>query len=336
MGAKKLVIYKMPKKFDLESALKFSVDMDKLTIDDEFILDHKNVKRVEPFGLLLIASKIRSISKKKNVKITGYKNNMSYAAHMGYFDSINIEYGKKIGQANGNDNYKPITKESINALNIKAFNKYGTDTLKYIEEEISKPLAKVLGRTDIRIINNLTFCISEIIRNVIEHSESNDFWFAAQYWPSRSLVEFSILDEGTGIGKSLQKNKKINFKSNKEALQLSINAGVTSSEKKKHKKIEDNSGFGLFMSSSICSRLGDFALCSGDACVIKKNKYMFTKNASFEGTIIRMRLNTNLINDIQKVKTESLAIGNKVAKELENEKNITLEIVKQINNEEEL
>ncbi|MDM0609497.1 hypothetical protein QTH09_00470 [Clostridium perfringens] len=223
----------MPKDFNLENSLKFCELLDELEYDEIYEYNYKNMSTVEPFGMLIIGSKIRKFKMEKNKSYhtnSNYERN-GYAGHMGYFKSIGVDFGKKPGEANGNDNYIPLTVENVNEVYHKLyFDKAYEGYLglnDYIERNIATALANVISRKDKVIKDNLTFCISELIRNVFEHSKSKDIWYSGQYWPQKDLVEISILDEGTGITESLRRNKKIEFSGDEEALKLCVEPGVT-------------------------------------------------------------------------------------------------------------
>jgi hypothetical protein len=209
---------------------------------------------------------------------------------MGFFKCVNQGFGKAPGEAIGNCNYIPITYISLNELRKNA-----ADNLQPIPEYIEKafhPLAAVLSRNNSKVINTFLFAIREMIRNIEEHSNAPGVWFVGQYWPSYELVEIAILDEGIGIYKSLMDSGYYRFNDTEEALLMSLQPGISRSFKGKQKgrSIYENSGYGLFMTSQICSNGGSFSICSsGNALIIKDSKTVI-KKVAFCGTAIQLQL----------------------------------------------
>ena len=293
---------KIPRSFDLNQSLKFTLTLDKIPKDNKYVYDYGDLRTVEPFGMLLSSSKIRRFLC-DNMEASHYDTNYEekeYAAHMGYFQSVKLDYGKKPGEARGNQNYIPLTAINIKDSYIEAVLNRGISIEKYIENEFAYKLAGILSRENPKIKKILVFCITEIIRNVYDHSESEILWFSAQYWPSKDLVEIAILDEGKGIASTLKRNKKNHITNNEEALFLCIKPGVSKSlEKKESHDIYSNKGFGLFMTSRICEIGGSFAICSGTNCLILDNTGIKNKECSFDGTAIRLRLNPSKLEGIK-------------------------------------
>lgn len=97
----------------------------------------------------------------------------------------------------------------------------------------------------------------ELIRNVLEHSQSENFWYTGQYQPTKGIVEVAILDEGIGMKKSSMKNRKLSIKDDEDAIRLAIQAGISKSGVGRVGRDEyDNSGFGLYMITNFCRKGG--------------------------------------------------------------------------------
>lgn len=230
----------------------------------------------------------------------------TYAAHMGFWQAVRQDYGKKPGEASGSSTYIPLTEIKINDILEQSKKKY-----EYISETIereSERLASLLSRQNKTLDKLFGYLIREIIRNIEEHSEAESIWIAGQYWPSRRTVEIAILDEGIGIKNSLIRNRyyKDYIEDDLDALVLALEPGVSrtySKTKKTTESVWDNSGYGLYMTSSLCTSLGgDFLICSGEKAILLEANGHEVVNTNFNGTAIRMRLNTDNINDIEKIR----------------------------------
>lgn len=309
---------KIPKSFDLREVLEFTKLLEEFPLYSEYVYDYNNLRNLEPFGMLIVSSKLREFYRSKSESkhsVIGYDNN-SYASHMGFYQSAQIDYGKKPGEAKGSRNYVPITHIDIMASYGDAMFNKGLSIEEYIEKEFADKLVGIVSTEGTELRETLTFCITEIIRNVYDHSKSKQLCFAGQYWPNRDLVEISILDEGSGIANTLKRNKNFVIESDKDALELSLKPGVTKSlNTKKSSDIYSNQGFGLFMTSKICEIAGDFSICSGDKCLLIKDGESNFNECSFNGTVIRLRLKPSKIKyvDLAKIRAE----GNEIAKKIE-------------------
>lgn len=314
----------IPRRLDLENSLEFCRCLSNVINDKEYIYDYRNTSNAEPFGMLLTASKIKkfvSEHSNSNHKCSNFER-LTYLAHMGYFKSFNLDFGKKPGEAPGSDTYIPITEIKIKESYVDAFYK-DINIQKYIQI-IASDLSKILSRSNDYLKQILTYCITEIIRNVYDHSKSRSLWYAAQYWPTKGLVEVAIIDEGMGIKKSFAvKNKQYEIESDLDAIKFSVLPGITRTTNKKDPyDIFSNSGYGLFMTRNICKKYGDFAICSGKKCCIFSGNNYKIIDTNFDGTIIRIRINTtfidksdiNLDNSLSSLRTEGAQIEKDITK----------------------
>ncbi|MCY8045782.1 hypothetical protein MOC94_20015 [Bacillus haynesii] len=270
---------------------------------DEVVFDHQYLGTVEPFGMLLVGSKIRNLVKKnKNIEFSDINfKEKEYAAHMGFFQSVYQDYGKKPGEAAGSSKYVPITLLKVKELKLESYER--KEEVQETIERKSTQLAKVLSQGKKNLQEILAYSIRELIRNIVEHSTSETCWFAGQYWPTKNKVEIALLDEGVGITQALGFNPNLTINDDRDALLLSIEPGI-SGRVFKHKgkmrgqtnSIWDNSGYGLYVTSKICQEGGNFLICSGCYALAINDKYHRFFETNFKGTAIRMTLNTSRLN----------------------------------------
>ena len=282
------MIIKVPQDLTFYNTIEFCKYLDTIEDDEKFTFDFGGLATVEPFGMLLVGAKIRQFMDRfPDAKY--YDRNFkhhSYAANMGFFKSMYQDYG---GTLYGNNHYIPITKIEVSKLIKKSAEKreHVVDTI----ERESARLSQVLSNNNDELKKTLTYSIREIMRNIVEHSESDNIWFAAQYWPTKNRVEVAILDEGVGIKKTLKTNRRLKIRSQKDALLLSLEPGITRRKTTRFDRDDPyaNTGFGLYMTSRICKNGGDFTVCGGKKILAlhKRGNYFF--NTSFSGTAIRDR-----------------------------------------------
>lgn len=321
-SAKKLGLPKriiLPNKLDLLGSINFCSILDGITDEELCYFDFGRLGRVEPFGMLFTGAKFRQNKRKyPNLERKAenfQEGNCAYAANMGYFKSIGLDYGKNPGEASGSNNYIPVTK--LEKKHIVDESSKEAEHIGNIVEKRAESLAKVLSRGKSTLTDHLTYSIRELIRNVVEHSQAECIWYAGQCWPTYDIVEIAILDEGIGIKNSLIKNPiyKSIIQNDEDALLYAIKPGVTSAFGKKDPYDEwANSGYGLYVTSQLCAQGGDFFICSNEKALYIDNNGIKTYNVSINGTAIRMRLRISRIKDLSVPKI--VKEGEKLAKEM--------------------
>jgi hypothetical protein len=312
----------IPRALDLRASLKWASSLFCSPHADRYWLDFKEMGWIEPFPLLFLASNIRRFKAMKSTSEFRAKNfqEHGYAAHMGFFRSLKLDFGNEPGEAKGSDTYLPITILSIRELQKEASQK--TVHTGQLLENHALQLARLLTREDKSdLIDTLTYTLREIMRNAVEHSESDNFQYCGQYWPNRNMVQIAILDSGIGVRESLSKNPSFRIFSDEQALRLSILPGI--SGKPLNHKIEEyndweNSGYGLYLTKRLCTKGGSFFICSGNKGQYSKanenEKYLST---NFQGTALRMILDKNNTSNLKTALRQFKIEGEAIAKKFE-------------------
>jgi len=97
---------------------------------------------------------------------------------------------------------------------------------------------------------------SELIRNVLEHSQSGQGAIVcAQYFKKSNKISIGVADIGIGLKKSLSQSYSV--QDDREAIKLALTPGVTGTTKKPGGSPQ-NAGFGLFLIKSIAHVNSDF------------------------------------------------------------------------------
>lgn len=322
-----MINIKIPLQLSPEELFPFSVELAATPEDDEYILDFNYLGLVEPFGMLFLAAIIRQFmrarkiqqGKEFSVKAINFSDK-KYASVMGLFKSFGLDFGKNPGEALGSMSYIPITRLTVSKITGQARDEY-THHGEVIEIEAGR-IASILSRGDgSAIAETLTYAIREIMRNVVEHGDATHIWYAAQYWPTKNKVEVSILDEGVGLISSLRRNPKIKVESNQDAILMALRPGISGVAKNKRKRSDGdwvNSGYGLFMTSSLCREAGEFIICTGaDALKLDSSESKFI-TCAFKGVAIKMVLDTTKIRSLDLTLAELKNCGERIAREIGN------------------
>lgn len=296
----------LPESLNLENTIIFSNHIHDLPEADEYVFDFKNLSWIEPFSLLLLSSEIQRCRSWRNTKKFSAINHkeQTYAAHMGFFQSFGCDFGKKPGEAGGNSRYIPITIYDSNDLQKAAYDS-SEAVGQFIENLAAKTSNLLLRNNSGELFDTLTYSIREIIRNVIEHSQSARFGFCAQYWPKKNSVELALLDRGIGIKKGLSSNPHLKIKNDHEALNLALMPGISGKAYKGSKQNKNdnwaNSGYGLYMTSRLCREGGSFYIASGNTSLLLSEEGKSYIDTPFQGTALRLILDTNRIESLNKM-----------------------------------
>lgn len=286
----------LPRRFDRDDLEPFFRQLEAAkNYPERVVVDFSTIIFSTPTAMLVAGSELRKwVAYRREHGLEVYrlgidesKKAHSYLMHLGFFDFIHINEGKKIGEAKGSARYLPISKierpeRSVVVDGVAAW-------YESIESQ-SRRLAGVLvgSYDDSQELRAYTYSIREIIRNVFEHSEADECFVCGQRWWNGS-VEIAVIDEGVGICQTLKRSFPV--ESDEEALTLAISPGVSrATTLKKEENIYDNSGFGLYVLSQIGSNFGWFALGSGGARVIGYERVFKVAPFSFAGTFVGIKL----------------------------------------------
>jgi hypothetical protein len=291
-------------------------------------VDFSAVTFTQPFSMLYLSSLIRRLIQDRpevSVSFSHYER-LGYLAHMGFFKACGIEYGKDPGQAAGSPDYLPLTRLAISDLEAEASDQY-EDPRETIERHSGK-LAEVLARSDHGDLHEtLTYALREIFRNVLEHSNADAIWYAAQCWPGLKLVELAIFDEGDGIATSLARNPHLSIASDLDGLKLAILPGISGvafkGARQKRNDAWANSGYGLFMTSQLCQRGSSFVIASGNALLEMKAEQFLEQEIDYPGTAIRLRFKTDRVEDLSKSLEGLRKLGAQIAGDISTEANLS-------------
>lgn len=295
----------VPRTLDLHSTLDFSLALYELGGEYDLIeLDFENTNRVEPFGMLLASSEIARLKKRFPHTEIRCKNtsHMVQAAEMAFFFVLGLEHGV------------PVAKPDRRAIPIQIFDREtiiknaarkGVESGDEVEEK-SRQMAAILCQDDTGdVFDTLSYSIREIMRNVVEHSQSQRFGICAQHWKSQNKVEVAILDRGIGLRKSLSLNPHIDASDDQRAINYALMPAV-SGKAFKGTRIKQygpwaNSGFGLYMTNRICRNGGNFFIGTGDCGMLLtrgEGKRYF--KCHFDGTAVRLVIKTDELESLRK------------------------------------
>ena len=212
----------------------------KITFNQEWLSIH-------PMALSMIAALGISIDP-ENIECEDLQpKSKRYLERMRLFEFLGIKSGVEVTKHEAAGRFVPLTQIKTPEESTK----FITDVtpLLHLEPIHAEPLRYVL---------------SELIRNVLEHSLSEQGAIvSAQYYSKSNTVRIGIADTGVGIWQTI--NESYNPKNDLDAIRLALIPGITGTTSKEG-GTDYNAGAGLFFSKSIASVNQDyFVIYSGKA-----------------------------------------------------------------------
>jgi hypothetical protein len=298
-------------------ALTFGATLRALEMAAIYELDFANVSFVTPGWLLAVGDAIRNFrSARPDAKRRAVNfRHLTYPAHVGFFKYFGLGHGHAPAEAHGSDTYVPIKEVHVAQLKEHASQKFLP--LGEMVDEDSRQLARVLTQlNDGEVVDTLTYSIREIVRNVVEHSDSVSYTISAQYWPMKNCAELAVSDSGCGILRSLRENPKLEVTCEADALKLALLPGI-SSKAWRHERMSGvwaNSGYGLFMTQRLCSLGGEFTLLSGDAGLRIVNAANSIVECHAPGTTVILKIDVGQVANLSKRLAEFRTEGSALAR----------------------
>jgi anti-sigma regulatory factor (Ser/Thr protein kinase) len=169
----------------------------------------------------------------------------NYLERMGLFKFLHISSGIPIQEHEPAGRFVPLTQ----ILDSDGLSKFITEMIPLLHLEPKQ-------------VDPIRYIVSELVRNVLEHSLSKDgAIICAQYYPKTNRISLGIADTGVGIKKTIGHSYHVETDLN--AIRLALMPGVTGTTKREG-GTEFNAGAGLFFTKSIASvNRGFFVIYSG-------------------------------------------------------------------------
>lgn len=260
---------------------------------------------LEPMGLAMIAA--WSAWCRRNalaIEVRNLTKRTDYAARMKLFEQIGIEYNRPIKEHEEVGRFLPLR-------NVK--------TQKDIRSVLADVSALLHLNDNPDSLATVQYCMSELLRNVLEHSGSPDGAFVCAHnytgkGPHR--VTLAVADCGSGITRHLSKAYPDIEENDLEALRLAMLPGITGAIPGLY-GTSDNAGAGLFITRCIAKGTGGyFEIISGkaayryfrsklyeqsllfqDAFAERCNRWEFP--SSWIGTVVTIEIRTEMINEFE-------------------------------------
>jgi anti-sigma regulatory factor (Ser/Thr protein kinase) len=231
----------------------------------------------------------------------------NYAGRMGLFKHLNVSYDAAVQEHEEAGRFLPLaqvrTRDELAAVIADV------SALLHLDKE-PDGLAAV------------QYCVSELLRNVLEHSGSQEgAYVCAQRYVNKNpkRVSIAVADCGWGISQHLGYAYPAAKSDSGIALRLAMQPGITGAHKEGVYGATDNAGAGLFITRAIAKATGGyFVLLSGDAvfrlrrsrkhdtdrllypdAVADPRHDLWKMNKPWQGTVAAVEIATEKIPDFQ-------------------------------------
>lgn len=264
------------------------LELDSSDKDIKLVYD---IKFLTPFVGALVASFLNSQGYHVISEINDEgKQSASYAKNNNFFHFA--ESDKNIDNRNKefSGSFTPIMKTPLDTYHRAEDN---------IVENVSKKISNVLSAGNDEVYRILEYIISELFRNIPEHSQCLEGWHCSQHWVHDDYIEaeIALVDYGIGFKESLSFAGKFQVLNDVEAIRLALEPGITAgivdkSHLREGEKTEYlNSGYGLYAITELCKALsGQYVIVSKGAIATKKGVECLKGNLAFPGTAIKIKL----------------------------------------------
>lgn len=308
----------IPTIFDRGSILKLLEELDATRDLDNVAIDFRKLRYSMPTGMLVAGSKLREWREyRRSCGYTSWCRGIdesiqvhSYLMHLGFFDFINIDQGKQVGEAKGSARYLPIRPVRRPSIDIQ---KDGLEAWYEAIMDVSRSLGAIVAGSadDTEELRTYTYCIREVIRNVFEHAQIDECFICGQRWAD-GRVEIAIIDEGVGLAATLTPDSDL--PDDETVLKLAVRPGVsrTGLVSSGEPNTYDNSGFGLFVLTELAASFGWFVLGSGTSQMTGVKQKRDINPTSFQGTYFGMHFTSSPCN-FSGVLDDIIEVGEKEA-----------------------
>lgn len=215
---------------------------------------------VHPLVIAMVAALGMTV-KPENIRCAKFEaRSLHYLMRMGLFSALNVTPDISIVEHAPEGRFIPLTQIRTS----DELTRFIGDMTPMLHLQDQPEQARTLG-----------YIVSELVRNVLEHSGSeNGATLCAQYYKKSNSVRIGIADTGAGIKATI--NRSHAAASDLEAIRLALTPGITGTTPREGGTAQ-NAGAGLFFIKSIASVNRDFFVLYSGTGLYKLLKKTATK-----------------------------------------------------------
>ena len=260
---------------------------------------------LDPMGLAMIAAWGAWCKRNKlEIEVQNITKRADYVARMKLFEMLGIEYNRQITEHEEIGRFLPLR-------NVKT-----RDDIRAVLADVS---ALLHLNENLDSLKTVQYCLSELLRNALEHSGSLDGAFVCAHnytgkGPHR--VTIAVADCGCGISQHLGIVHPEVKNDDLAALRLAMLPGITGATPGMY-GTSDNAGAGLFITRNIAKGTGGyFEIISGNAAYRLRRAKNIEQPPLFQdaflepsdtwefptdwiGTVVTLEIRTEMVNEFE-------------------------------------
>lgn len=214
--------------------------------------------------------------------IAAYENTTG-STHKLFPDSMH-NYAEVIQYPNGVDSVSKL-QQKRSYIPIGVLNRSGGVGREKLESAFSQLIINTIQAVP-NSSSAIHYPISELITNIFDHSQSEQGWIFAQWYPTKGFLDLCIVDHGRGLVATYKEELGISLR-DEDALRRALR-GVSTKKTKER-------GFGLRTSKDVvCKALGgSFVFLSGSAAIVsdrQTDRIARLPDFSWQGVIVAYRV----------------------------------------------
>ncbi|TGM35687.1 ATP-binding protein [Leptospira levettii] len=272
------------------------------------VIDFEKIVRYSPVALVTLISKVKAyLSEDIPVFFMNHEHfeAVDYFKRMNFFSICNISMPEKFQRHDSYGIFTEIQEFGINKGSVDVISD-GIARCCVPDEEKSK----IDHPTDnSEIYDLLVYALSELVNNVVQHSESRGF-ISAQFYKQTEMVRIGIADYGIGILNSFKNNNSPHYRdewTDSDAIQKALEPKVSSKNHiTSHYQTPVNAGVGLSILKKLSEKLsGKFCLVSGNAIIENAQLKVLPADCYFKGVAVNIAFKKSGLPDFQEALMET-------------------------------
>jgi len=272
-------------------------------------IDFARASRYSPGAIVLLRSKIEKwLADGKKISISNYQecSGFKYLQRIDFFINLGLDLREDFERQNSQGRFVPLI----------SIGRGGRDDTTELSTEIAECMAPGLSESydpdEYGFYDTIEYSVSEMLRNVIQHSGGSGF-ACAQYYQQSDLVRIAIGDTGIGILNSFQQSASPHCfagMNDQDAIHLALKPEVSSKTHLTGMWGEVvNAGVGLSLINNLAKRLdGFFIILSGDAFYALQGYKHLNPELGYNGTLCTFTFKRekirNFVNLLQQSKID--------------------------------
>jgi hypothetical protein len=299
------VIVPLPTRLDAFSASRLGNALNALREASAIAIDFRDLAVVDPFGMLYASVLARDMIESGVTFDASNADANSYYAYMGLLREFGHNIRLDREPPKGNDRHIPITHVTRDDLFGPTRASHAAHVGDAVED-LANGWAQILTQSEGgELVDSLTYCLREIVRNSFEHSGSDDILVCAQYRPSADRVDLAFADRGCGVRRTLTRNPRVIADTDLDAIEISLLPGISGTHRPRMRSRSNdpwsNTGYGLFMTQRICREGGAFTMASGTAMLrLAGDVRIPVQDSANVGTVVGLSIRLGSLESLQK------------------------------------